>query len=92
MFHPEIKNFFSRLFPGAKEHRGSVSCHTSLPPERLSGHSAVQDGNPGISQVIHQREQMDYVHRHTGRIFARSHGKACIEIPLIHGQRSSIPV
>ena len=33
MFHPEIKNFVSRLFPGAKEHRGSVSCHTSLPPD-----------------------------------------------------------
>ena len=38
MFHPEIKNFFSRLFPGAKKHRGSVSCHTSLPPEQPSGH------------------------------------------------------
>ena len=33
VFHPETKGFFSCLFPGAKEHRGSVSCHRSLPPE-----------------------------------------------------------
>ena len=38
VFHPETKGFSSCLFPGAKEHRGSMSCHRSLPPEWPSGH------------------------------------------------------
>ena len=33
VFHPETKGFFSCLFPGAKDYRGPVSCHRSLPPE-----------------------------------------------------------
>ena len=49
VFHPETKGFFSCLFPGAKEHRGSVSFHRSLPPEWPSGHSTVQDGNTEAS-------------------------------------------
>ena len=52
---------------------------------------AVQDENPGMSQVIHQRERMDYVHWHTGCISAHPHGNACTEIPLVHGQWSSVP-
>ena len=46
----------------------------------------------GISQVVHQREQMDNVHWHTGCISAHPHGKACTEIPSVHGQWSSVPV
>ena len=53
---------------------------------------AVQDGNPGISQVVHQRERMDYVHRHKGCIYAHPHGKAYTEIPTFHGQWLSVPV
>ena len=90
--HPETKGFFSHLFSGAKEDRGSVSCHRSLPPEWPSGHSAVQDGNPGISQVVHQREQMDCVHQYIGRISAHLRGKACTEIPVVHGQWSNVLV
>ena len=85
--HPETKGFFSHLFPGAKEDRGSVSCQRSLPPE-----SAVQDGNPGISQVVHQRQQMDCVHHYIGRISAHLRGKACTEIPVVHGQWSNVLV
>ena len=84
--------FFSHLFPGAKEDRGYVSCHRSLPPEWPSGHSAVHDGNPGITQVVHQREQMDCVHRYIGCIYAHLHCKACTEIPVVHGQWSNVLV
>ena len=90
--HSETKGFFSHLFPGAKEDRGYVSCHRSLPPEWPSGHSAVHDGNPGITQVVHQREQMDCVHRYIGRIYAHLHCKACTEIPVVHGQWSNVLV
>ena len=92
LFHPETKGFFSHLFPGVKEDRGSVSYHRSLLLESPSGHSTVQDGNPGISQVVHQREQMDYVHWHTGRISAHLHGKSCTEILPVLGQRLSVPI
>ena len=90
--HSETKGFFSHLFPGAKEDRGCVCCHRSLPPEWPSGHSTVHDGNPGITQVVHQREQMDCVHRYIGRIYAHLHCKACTEIPVVHGQWSNVLV
>ena len=35
---------------------------------------------------------MDCVHRHTGRISSRSHGKVCMEIPQIHGKRACVSV
>ena len=34
----------------------------------------------------------DSVPRYTGRIPSHSHGKACAEIPPIHGEQSSVPV
>ena len=92
LFHPETKGFFSHLFPGVKEDRGSVSYHRSLLLESPSGHSTVQDGNPGISQVVHQREQMDCVHWHMGRISAHLLGKSCTEILPVLGQRFSVPI
>ena len=53
LFHPETKGFSSHLFPGVKKDRGSVSYHRSLLLESSSGHSTVQDGNPGVGQVVH---------------------------------------
>ena len=53
---------------------------------------AVQDGNPGISQVVHQREGMHYVHWHTGCISAHPHGKAYTEILPVHSHWLSVPV
>ena len=79
VFRPETKGFFSRLFLVPKKGRGFTSCHRSLPLERPSGYSAVQDGDPGFSPGFHQRERMDCVHRHTGRISSRSRGKVCTE-------------
>ena len=92
VFRPETKGFFSRLFLVPKKDRGFTSCHRSLPLERPSGYSAVQDGDPGFSPGFHQRERMDCVHRHTGRISSRSHGKVCTEIPQIHGKRACVSV
>ena len=53
---------------------------------------AVQDGNPGISQVVHRREGMHYVHWHTGCISAHPHGKAYTEILPVHSHWLSVPV
>ena len=53
---------------------------------------AVQDGNPGISQVVHQREGMHYVHWHTECISAHPHGKAYTEILPVHSHWLSVPV
>ena len=53
---------------------------------------AVQDENPGISQVVHQREGMHYVHWHTGCISAHPHGKAYTEILPVHSHWLSVPV
>ena len=91
VFRPETKGFFSRLFLVLKK-TGFTSCHRSLLLERPSGYSAVQDGDPGFSPGFHQRERMDCVHRHTGRISSRSHGKVCTEIPQIHGERACVSV
>ena len=57
-----------------------------------SGYSAVQDGDLGFSSGFHQREQMECVHRHTGRIYSRSHGKVCTEKLQIHGERACVSV
>ena len=91
VFRPETKGFFSRLFLVPKKTR-FMSCHRSLPLEWPSGYSAVQDGDPGFSPGFHQRERMDCVHRHTGHISSRSHGKVCMEIPQIHGKRARVSV
>ena len=53
---------------------------------------AVQDGNPGISQVVHQREGMHYVHWHAGCISAHPHGKAYTEILPVHSHWLSVLV
>ena len=86
------QGFLQPSLPGAEKDRGFTSCHRSLPLERPSGYSAVQDGDPGFSPGFHQRERMDCVHRHTGRISSRSHGKVCTEIPQIHGKRACVSV
>ena len=91
VFRPETKVFFSRLFLVPKK-TGFTSCHRSLLLERPSCYSAVQDGDPGFSPGFHQRERMDCVHRHTGRISSCSHGKVCTEIPQIHGERACVSV
>ena len=85
VFSSRNQGFLQPSLPGAEKDRGFTSCHRSLPLERPSGYSAVQDGDPGFSPGFHQRERMDCVHRHTGRISSRSHGKVCTEIPQIHG-------
>ena len=79
------QGFLQPSLPGAEKDRGFTSCHRSLPLEWPSGYSAVQDGDPGFSPGFHQRERIDCVHRHTGRISSRSHGKVCTKIPKIHG-------
>ena len=86
------QGFLQPSLPGAEKDRGFTSCHRSLPLERPSGYSAVQDGDPGFSPGFHQRKRMDCVHRHTGRISSRSHGKVCTEIPQIHGKRACVSV
>ena len=86
------QGFLQPSLPGAEKDRGFTSCHRSLPLERPSGYSAVQDGDPGFSPGFHQRERMDCVHRHTGRLSSRSHGKVCTEIPQIHGKRACVSV
>ena len=86
------QGFLQPSLPGAEKDRGFTSCHRSLPLERPSGYSAVQDGDPGFSPGFHQRERMDCVHRHTGRISSRSHGKVCTEIPQIHDKRACVSV
>ena len=86
------QGFLQPSLPGAEKDRGFTSSHRSLRLERPSGYSAVQDGDPGISPGFHQRERMDCVHRHTGRISSHSHGKVCTEIPQIHGKRAGVSV
>ena len=86
------QGFLQPSLPGAEKDRGFTSCHRSLPLERPSGYSAVQDGDPCFSPGFHQRERMDCVHRHTGRLSSRSHGKVCTEIPQIHGKRACVSV
>ena len=55
------QGFLQPSLPGAEKDRGFTSCHRSLPLERPSGYSAVQDGDPGFSPGFHQRERMDCV-------------------------------
>ena len=86
------QGFLKPSLPGAEKDRGFTSSHRSLRLERPSGYSAVQDGDPGFSPGFHQRERMDCVHQHTGRISSRSHGKVCTEIPQIHGKRAGVSV
>ena len=86
------QGFLEPSLPGAEKDRGFTSCHRSLPLQRPSGYSAVQDGDPGFSPGFHQRERMDCVHRHTGRISSRSHGKVCTEIPQSHGEQACVSV
>ena len=57
VFHPETKGFSSCLFPGAKEHRGSMSCHRSLPPEWPSGHLQFKmETQASVRSSIRERE------------------------------------
>ena len=86
--HPFRSSAISFLVP---KKTGSVSCHRSLPPEWPSCHSAIHDGNP-VTQVVHQREQMDCVHWYIRRIYAHLHCKDCTEIPVVHVQWSNILV
>ena len=47
----------SCLFPGAKEHRGSMSCHRSFPPEWPSGHLQFKmETQASVRSSIRERE------------------------------------